>query len=431
VRLDVPQRRVAGASPPHSAASPAPAAERPVHLTYCTNIHPGDGWSAVAANIRRYAPALKAQLSPAGPFGLGLRLSARDARELLDGRALDDFREWLDAEGLYVALINGFPYGPFHGTPVKADVYAPDWRDEARVTYTLDLIRILRRLLPPGLDGGVSTAPLTYKAWMPRAGPSAWPVMTRNVARVTAALVEARSSGAMIHLDIEPEPDCLLETSGETIDFFEQWLLPVGGEALRQEQGLTLDEAQGALLDHVRVCFDCCHFAVEYEDPAAALDRFHNAGIGIGRVQLSSALDVPLPASAAGRSLIAGRLRPFADATYLHQVIARRAGALHHFSDLDVALDTAAGSDDQWRIHFHVPLFASDYEGLGSTQNYVRQVIGAAVADPFTTHLEIETYTWDVLPGALKLDLGESIRREYEWVLGAVRDARSSPATRG
>ena len=51
------------------------------HLTYCTNIHPADGWPAVFDNIRRIAPVLKARLSPAGPFGLGLRLSAREARE--------------------------------------------------------------------------------------------------------------------------------------------------------------------------------------------------------------------------------------------------------------------------------------------------------------------------------------------------------------
>ena len=133
------------------------------HLTYCTNIHAADGWAAVSENVRRFAPALKAQLSPSGSFGIGLRLSARDARELLHGNRLAEFRRFLDDQGLYVALINGFPHGSFHRTPVKAEVYAPDWRDEERVRYTLDLITILSRLLPDGLDGGVSTAPLSYK----------------------------------------------------------------------------------------------------------------------------------------------------------------------------------------------------------------------------------------------------------------------------
>jgi sugar phosphate isomerase/epimerase len=398
------------------------------HLTYCTNIHPGDGWAAVDANIRRYAPALKASLSPTQPFGLGLRLSARDARELLEGRHLDDLHAYLVEAGLYVALINGFPYGPFHGTPVKANVYTPDWREDARVEYTRDLIRILSRLLPRGVDGGVSTAPLTYKPWMLSAGADAMQVMTLKIARVAAALVEARRDhGVFIHLDIEPEPDCLLETTAETVDFFEQWLLPVGGPALAAGLGLTLDEAQGALLAHVQVCFDCCHFAVEYEDPADALERLRRAGIRVGRVQLSSAIDVALPSTREGISRIADRLRPFADATYLHQVIERRGSALRHFPDLKDALNDAlsdsprGAGDKEWRIHFHVPLFTDQYEGLGSTQGYVRRVLEAAAGARFSTHLEIETYTWDVLPGDLKIDLLESIRREYEWVLSTYR----------
>jgi sugar phosphate isomerase/epimerase len=402
-----------------------------LHLTYCTNIHPASGWAAVDANIRRFGPALKSRLSPQRPFGLGLRLSAAEARELVAGNHLDELREYLQTSGLYVAIINGFPYGPFHSTAVKADVYAPDWRDNARVDYTSDLIRILAHLLPKGVDGGVSTAPLTYKPWMRSAGADAMQVMTRNVARIAGALIEARREhGAFIHLDIEPEPDCLLETSAEAIAFFEQWLLPVGGPALADALGLTLEEAQSALLEHIQVCFDCCHFAVEYEDPGVALENLHRAGIRVGRVQLSSAIDVKLPSVAADRARVLDRLRPFADATYLHQVIERQNGELRHFPDLGDALDVpqeAAASPDhkEWRIHFHVPLFTRDYDGLGSTQEYVKRVIETAARARFTAHLEIETYTWDVLPPALKFDLLESIHREYEWVLSTYRSAAS------
>jgi sugar phosphate isomerase/epimerase len=395
-------------------------------LTYCTNIHPGDGWRAVDANIRQYAPALKARLSASDPFALGLRLSARDARELLEGRNLDEFHEYLDREGLYVPLINGFPYGPFHGTPVKAEVYAPDWRDDARVAYTEDLIAILARLLPSGADGGVSTAPLSYKRWMKSGGSGAMALMTRQVARVAAALVRAREeSGVFIHLDIEPEPDCALETSAEMIEFFDRWLLPVGAPVLSEMLGVTRDEARQALLDHVQVCFDCCHFAVEYEEPLAAIERLTKAGLRIGRVQLSSAIAVSLPEESREAAAVAERLRPFADSTYLHQVIERHGTALRQFADLPDALDTAAqGGAREWRIHFHVPLFTSEYDGFGSTQRDVQRVIEAAARRPFTKHLEIETYTWDVLPGDLKIDLLESIHREYEWVLEKYRTVK-------
>lgn len=390
------------------------------HLTYCTNIHPADGWEAVLSNVRRYAPALKARFSPDAPFGIGLRLSARDAAELRSRNHLTAFRELLDREGLYVAVINGFPYGPFHGTPVKASVYAPDWRHQARVRYTLDLIEILRAILPAGVDGGISTAPLSYKPWMAGADADAWSTIVRHVVRVAEALVAVRQrDGALIHLDVEPEPDCSIENTAETLEFFEQRLLPEGAPLLAAALGGTVAAAREHLLDHVRVCFDCCHFAVEFEDAAAAIDRLHAAGIKIGRVQLSSALDVAVPADGDAARAVVERLRPFADATYLHQVVERHdGGELRHYLDLADALEHAhERTPKDWRIHFHVPLFTAEYDRLRSTQAYVAEVLHRMLGTGATTHLEIETYTWDVLPGGLKLDLLESIAREYEWVL--------------
>jgi len=392
------------------------------HLTYCTNIHPADGWPAVLASLRRFGPALKRKLSPARPFGLGLRLSARDARELLDGDCLEDFQSFLQAEGLYIAIINGFPYGPFHGTPVKADVYAPDWRHDARVQYTLNLIEILSQLLPDGLDGGISTAPLSYKAWMRGDSDADWMAITHNVARIAERLVRLREAeGTFIHLDIEPEPDCLIETTDEAIEFFERWLLPEGGRYLAEALGMSVDLAQQAVRNHIRVCFDCCHSAVEYEEPAAALGRLAAAGIHVGRIQLSSALRVAFPPDAADASRLAERLQPFANSTYLHQVIARVGERREQFPDLPDALRDAQPAGREWRIHFHVPLFTSEYDGLHSTQDHVVDVLHAARDGRITRHLEIETYTWDVLPPALKGDLLESIGREYDWVLSAFR----------
>ena len=393
-------------------------AERDVHLTYCTNIHPADGWPAVFASLARHAPALKARFAPDRPFGLGLRLSARDARELLTGRHLQEFRAFLDGEGLYVAIINGFPYGPFHGTPVKASVYAPDWRDEARVLYTLDLIEILRALVPEGLDGGVSTAPLSYKPWMAAADAGAWDTIVANIVRIADALARTRAeTGALLHLDIEPEPDCTIENTGETLAFFER-LLAEGAPRLARSLGTSPDEARAHLLDHVRVCFDCCHFAVEFEPAVEAMNRIAAAGIKIGRVQLSSALDVPLSADRHARDRVAERLRAFADATYLHQVVEQRGGELRHYLDLPDALERGPDTGStHWRIHFHVPLFTGEYDLLGSTQGEVAEVIRHVLRTGVTRHLEIETYTWDVLPPGLKQDVGESIAREYEWVL--------------
>jgi sugar phosphate isomerase/epimerase len=375
----------------------------------------------VAANGARYAPPLKRRFAPHGPFGLGLRLSAREARELL-ATGFDEFPPFLAREGLYVAIINGFPYGPFHRSVVKADVYAPDWRDEARLRYTLDLIEVLRRLLPDGLDGGVSTAPISYKAWMDSAGD--WTAIVRHLVRVAEALVAIRRDyGKLIHLDIEPEPDCTIENTEEAIAFFETHVFSEGARRLAASIGCGMAEAREHLRDHIQLCFDCCHFAVEYEDPIAAMERLTAAGIRIGRVQLSSALRATIPADLAGAARVVDRLRSFADSTYLHQVIQRRDRHLQHFPDLPEALLTADAPDSEWRIHFHVPLFTSDYDGLQSTQADVARVLRFLHDRATTTHLEIETYTWDVLPAGLKGDLLESIGREYDWVLATWRRA--------
>lgn len=389
-----------------------------LHLTYCTNIHAADGWPAVEANVRQYAPALKRRFATTAPFGVGLRLAAHEARELLTGNALGRFRAFLDREGLYVAIINGFPFGAFHRSVVKAEVYAPDWRDDARVAYTLDLVEIARRLVPAGLDAGVSTAPLSYKAWLSADDEDGWARITGHVVTIAERLVEIhRRDGVLIHLDIEPEPDCSLETSDETIAFFDRWLLTHGAPDLARRLGLSEADARTALLEHIRVCFDCCHFAVEYEDPLTALARLRAAGLKIGRIQLSSAIRVPMPSDRSAARVVTARLEPFADSTYLHQVVARTGGDLRHFPDLTHALACDGGCGEEWRIHFHVPLFTRDYQGLGSTQDYVARVIHAAADGTTTRHLEIETYTWDVLPAALKLDLLDSIGREYAWVL--------------
>jgi hypothetical protein len=393
--------------------------EPPLHLTYCTNIHPAEGWAATDAVLRRIAPALKARVSRHAPFGLGLRLGAREARELLEGDRLEEFRSFLEDEGLYVAILNGFPYGPFHGEPVKTNVYAPDWRTDARVDYTLDLAAILAALLPEGASGGISTVPLSYKRWMDKDDAAGWELLTRQIIRVAERLVRIdRETGRSIHLDLEPEPDCLLETSGETVEFFERWLRPVGAEDLAGRLGVSVADATECLLEHVQVCFDCCHCAVEFEDPSSALASLHHAGIRIGRVQLSSALMLEMPETALELAAANARLEAFVESTYLHQVVDRCGTELTRFADLDEAIRAAAPAPGcERRIHFHVPLFTSEYEGLRSSQRVVQDVLDRARAGALTQHLEIETYTWSVLPDALRAEITDSIGREYEWVL--------------
>jgi len=389
-------------------------------LTYCTNIHAGESWDEVEQSIASYALPLREHLAPGQPFGIGLRLSAVAAEQMLTGERLDTFKAFLDQNGLYVAVINGFPYGSFHGDTVKSKVFAPDWRDPARARYTLNLAEILGRLLPEGMEGGVSTMPLSYKPWLEGAESEAWPAILDNLVDTVSALVRIRATnGCMIHLDLEPEPNGLVENVSELIEFFDG---PVGSEAasrLAHRLSLSHHEARQYWLDHVRVCFDTCHMAIEFEDPIAALEQLAARGIRIGRVQISSALRALFDGSEAAREQFTSQLAPFADHVYLHQVIGRAAdGTLTRYRDLGDAL--AAPHDDtpkEWRIHFHMPIFTERYGTLLSTQEDNRRVLEAVMEGDITRHLEIETYTWGVLPAPLKTDLRSSIEREFQWVL--------------
>lgn len=388
------------------------------HLTYCTNIHPGETWDAVASNLRQYLPPLKAKLSPEASFGVGLRLSDQAARTVLESDRLSRFRAWLNDEDLYVFTLNGFPYGSFHGEEVKDDVYAPDWRSPDRVDYTHRLARILARLVPDGLEGSISTSPLSYKPWVNDSDCEAvFRKSSHHLAAVTAELVRLEAdTGTTLHVDVEPEPDCLIENTQESVHFFVDWLWPVGGERLADQLGLSRSEAQAKLRRHVRLCYDTCHFAVEYESPTDVFARLTDADVSVGKIQLSAALMVPLHGD---RDALRDRLQPFADDTYLHQVVERTSdGSLRRYRDLPEALPQLGNEDaKEWRIHYHVPIYTDEYDGLLSTQDDIAETLELLQGDARCPHLEIETYTWDVLPDALKADLLTSLRGEYEWVL--------------
>lgn len=360
------------------------------HLTYCTNIHAGEEWAEVRAAIADVLPRVRRHLNTSAPFGIGLRLSASAAASLSAPDALAEFQQFLAEHAYYVFTINGFPYGAFHRARVKEQVYLPDWRDARRVAYSNQLADILATLLPADIPtGSVSTVPGAFKPHLK--GPADVEAVARGIREHAAHLerLEART-GRHIRLALEPEPSCLLETADETCEFFDKYL------------------ADARVRRYVGVCLDTCHMAVEFEDPAELLTTFARAGVDLAKVQISSALDV--------RASDVDALRPFAEDTYLHQVVARDGDSLRRFVDLPDALGTSPKSDD-WRVHFHVPLFLEHLGALATTQPFVSAFLAALSANPVCDQLEVETYTWDVLPAEHRtLDVAEAIARELDWV---------------
>lgn len=388
-----------------------------VHLTYCSNIHPGESWAEVRANIDRHVLAVRDRLRPAGGFGLGLRLSARAAAELSEPAALAEFQACLARERLYVFTINGFPYGTFHGQRVKEEVYLPDWRDPERLRYTNQLADLMAALLPadPALEGSVSTVPGAYKPAL--GGEAEVALMAEHLIRHAAHLVAlAQRSGRHVALALEPEPHCFLETVTEVVDFFGRHLhSPAAARRLAALAGLDEAAAAQALRRHLGVCLDLCHAAVEFEDAAAAVRRLAEAGIAVPKIQVSAGLRLPALDADALQAL-----HHFDDPVYLHQVVQRSPAGLHRFADLPAAfasLPAEGAPDREWRVHFHVPIFLDRLPPFASTQPFVKEVLALQRRQPVSAHLEVETYTWGVLPEAFRSgSIDEAIARELQWV---------------
>ncbi|MCS5491288.1 metabolite traffic protein EboE [Algoriphagus limi] len=389
-------------------------------FSYCSNIHPGESWEATFENLKSYIPQIRENLQWKGAFGIGLRLSNEASLELEKKDELAAFQSWLAQENAYVFTLNGFPYGDFHHTRVKDQVHFPDWTTDDRKNYTIRSFRILAQLLPDGMSGGISTSPISYRHWFktPEEKDDAMQKATANLMEVVAELAKIQTeTGKTLHLDIEPEPDGILENSDEMLWLFDSWLIPKGAPILSQKLGITLSEAEILILEHIQVCYDVCHFAIVYEHPANTFSKFNNAGIKIGKIQISAALKLDLGEN---RAEIQQKLLPFAESTYLHQVVGRKAdGSLVSYSDLPEALEAIQDAEEkEWRIHFHVPLFVESYGQFFSTQSSILNVLSELRNHPeITEHLEVETYTWEVLPDEMRLELGESISRELEWVL--------------
>jgi sugar phosphate isomerase/epimerase len=381
------------------------------HLTYCTNVHPGESWAETFEALAAHLPEIKRRASPHAPMGVGLRLSATAALELETPQALEEFSAFLSAKGLYVFTINGFPYGDFHQTRVKEQVYLPNWCEEARLAYTDRLANILAGLLPEGVTGSISTVPGAYLCHLRDA--QDLEKIADNLIRHAAHLYSLRTrTGKLVALALEPEPGCLLETSAQAIDFFRLHLhSPHAIERLGVLTGLDPAASLEALKAHLGLCLDICHMAVAFENPTNAIKALQEAGIALHKIQLSAALKVAHP-----EELQRAELRPFAEDIYLHQVAAIGQDGLTRWPDLPEAL-ADRGSYDEWRIHFHVPLWAERIGNFSTTVDAVREVLALHKTQPLSPHLEVETYTWSVLCEEYKQhDLTTSIAREVAWV---------------
>ncbi len=390
------------------------------HLTYCSNIHPGESWDATFSNLKKYTAKVRIGLK-SKKFGIGLRLSNAASLELIKEQNLRRFKRWLAEENCYVFTVNGFPFGSFHKQVVKDQVHAPDWTTSDRLEYTKRLFDTLCELLPEGMHGGVSTSPLSYRLWH-TGEPSlelARGRSTEHLADLMVYLSRIKAkTGKTLHLDLEPEPDGIIETTAEFVDFFENWMLKAGADRISEKTDVDSAQARSIVREHFRLCYDVCHFAVAFEKPAEAVHRIISRGIGIGKIQISAALGSGLIENQVQLEKVVDQLTRFDEPVYLHQsVIKNENGQLEKYPDLGPALcDLDYPRHKEIRTHFHVPVFTKSYQGLVSTQDDIIETLHLWKKLKFSDHLEVETYTWDVLPENMQTGIVDSIVRELNWV---------------
>jgi hypothetical protein len=379
-----------------------------IHLGYCTNIHRGESWEETWRGLKEHTLRVKDRVSGGKPYGIGLRLSAQAANELNQPGKLDEFRRWLDDNGCYVFTINGFPYGSFHGTRVKEQVFKPDWSTKERLDYTNLLFDLLAKLLPEGVSGSVSTLPGSHKTF--QVGSDELSAIFTNL-RLCRQHIEkvVEASGHDLHLGLEPEPLGLFETSGETLKFF----------------GLYFDRnpQDRDFFKFIGLNYDTCHLAIEFEEAAEALNRITGAGIRLSKLHFSSALKLQPTAENIARLL------SYDEPVYFHQVIASYGPdePLRRFIDLPDALAFAATNPSalgrEWRVHFHIPIHAQPADGFDSTRDHLDGAMQWLAKNPTKCqHIEMETYTWEVLPQDMRSgDVVDQLVKEYDWTLAAMR----------
>lgn len=370
-------------------------------LGYCTNVHPGRTVSEVAEGLDRYTLPIQANIG--APLAAGLWLAAPVIRELQQSRAtLQSFADSLTRRGLTCYTLNAFPYGDFHSARVKENVYLPDWTQADRWDYTLDCARCLSELLPDGVEGSISTVPLGFK---PFEHPADFADRCANqLIKLAQALDRLHEqTGRLIRLAIEPEPLCVIETTDETIQFFNRLRSRADDQA-----------ALEAVQTHLGVCYDVCHQAIEFEDVAASIRSLSVAGIRINKVHITCAIELTNPA---GNSEALSALSRYVEPRYLHQTFARtNSGNVVRYVDLDQPLISNPPVEFRdapiWRVHFHVPVDAEQLGPLGTTRHELKRALSAVAQLDYAPHLEVETYTWEVLPGSQSPNIVEGLTKE-------------------
>ena len=379
------------------------------HLTYCTNVHPGETPEEIADVLRTAAVPVMRSVFGDGEMSLGLRLGDTAVDALMtDSARADAFDATLRELGARPRTLNVFPQTTFQRDGLKRDVYLPSWSLRSRFSYTLAAARLLAGWLDDGDPfGTLSSVPIGWRDGTSSAAAATF----LGLAVIELARLE-EETGRRIAIALEPEPGCVFDTASDAAAWWNLHLRP-------EMKRLHLGEA--VVARHLGLCYDTCHAGVAFNSPTSDARLLAAAGITVHKVQLSSA---PVLRYATPSDL--DPLLALDEPRFLHQTRIRADGspevpsestasgsapqettdsrrAMLAFDDLpDVRAARDRGelpTSGEARCHFHVPIHIARTPRYETTRP---TLIDALSAFPDVPHLEVETYTFDVLPPELK-----------------------------
>lgn len=388
-----------------------------MQIVHAGAIRPVTSFADIQATVRESLAPINLALGNTSPVGVSVRLS----QAALQDPALDatNLKALLGEYHLELAGISGVSISG----GAKEQVHHPDWRSEDRLSFMFGATNLMSGIAgEEGPEIGITTNALSHRSWLDIDFPGNWAALTLNIVRVVQHLATIREkTGTTMHIDLEVEPGSVLRDTDDVIRFWNDWLLTRGAAMLSDKMQVTDGTAVDAMNRHIRLALDTAHAAVVGDDAAASLDRLTEAGVGIGRLQVSSALEVTVPGDGNGRTELLGHLDAIRSEKLLQQVVATRDGDIvQRYDDLPPTVEsTSAG--ETWRIHTHAPVLADRYGIWRSTREdaaaWVREIVSRGID---VGMIELRSANWDVVPADDRGEIEEMIAREAEWVRSLV-----------
>ncbi|HFL8819312.1 MAG TPA: metabolite traffic protein EboE [Candidatus Azoamicus sp. OHIO2] len=389
-------------------------------LTYCSNIFKEQDITKLLKILTDYVFFIRKHFK-CKYIGLGLCVSNTLINNVLNIHNLSYLRTWLIKYNLYISSINGFVYKSFHTKKIKEHIHYPDWTSSKRVDYTKKIIYFLSAALTKMTDVSISTSPLSFKTWIRRKNAKyIFFKSSVNILYVLQLLINMyKNKKHYIHLDIEPEPYCLLESVNDFLYFFIKWLIPNSKLYLH-----LLDKKNKAsyLRKYINLCYDICHFSVNYYNHIDIIKSIVLNKIKVGKIQVSSALEATITND--NYKIIMKELLFLNKSKFLHQntLVTENKIFINKHIDLNYEVLKGFCNDTKLRIHCHMPLHLTKYRSyLDTTTNESKDVFLTLLKCIKIKHIEIETYTYDIL---LKNKKFESMLQEYLIVIDIIKTSK-------